>query len=370
MGILLESEGWARYVDEDLASIYMSLIRVLKIYEEIKGDPEPYKQFFIGVIGGGSIGHSRRVMRTLKHLLGVRVSGAGDALRLMASGVPFEKASQGVSIEFISGTSFRGLATVSIYALESVFRGVSRDPGVFLKRVGESVARDLSALRSDPLYIFKILGGVAASATRAMPLRNPHSLAIKALEAIPLGVFKKLFGDPHDISRASGGLLDLHISLPLGEEDLSIISHKPGSPGDKVSGVIENLYSIHSMIRKTCRPYIQGDDEKLLHIKVMAPEAGRVARSLGVDMDVEKILIRSSTKTTNPGPDIALIKGIAIIDRDLCRAGLREGIAIDCRKFLEYMGLKIALGTGRIETIGRSERKVKIRWSVSIESEA
>jgi hypothetical protein len=34
------------------------------------------------------------------------------------------------------------------------------------------------------------------------------------------------------------------------------------------------------------------------------------------------------------------------------------------------MGLKIALGTGRIETIGRSERKVKIRWSVSIESEA
>lgn len=368
MGILLDQDMWARYVDEDLASIYMSLSRVIKIYEEIKRDPEAYKQFFIGVIGGRSVGHSRRVMRVLKHLLGVRVSGAGEALRLIASGVPFEKASEGVSIDFSSGTSFRGLAIVSLHALESVFKGVSRDPGELLKRVKDQVVRDLSALRSDPLYIFKVLGGVAASSTRAMPLRSPHSLVIKALDSIPLGIFRRLFGDPSEVSKASGGLLDLHIAIQLGDEDLSILSHKPGSPGDKVSGVIENLYSIHSMIRKTCRPYIQGDDEKLLHMRIMTPEARRIARDLQIELGVERILIRSAIKTSNPSPDIAVIKGVAIVDKDLCRVGLGGSITAGCREFLEYIGLKIALGIGRIEIVGRTERKTRIRWSAAVES--
>ncbi len=369
MGILLDRGMWARYVDEDLASIYMSLSRVMKIYEEIKRDPEKYKQFFIGVIGGRSVGHSRRVMRVLKHLLGVRVSGAGEALKLIASGVPFERASEGVSIDFSGGTSFRGLAAVSLHALESVFKDVSRDPDELLKRVEEQVVRDLSALRSDPLYIFKVLGGVAASSTRAMPLRSPHSLVIKALDSIPLGIFRRLFGDPSGVSKASGGLIDLHIAInQLGDEDLSIISHKPGSPGDKVSGVIENLYSIHSMIRKTCRPYIQGDDEKLLHMRIMTPEARRIARDLGIELGVERILIRSAIKTSNPSPDIAVIKGVAIVDKDLCRVGLGGSIAVGCREFLEYIGLKTALGIGRIEIVGRTERKTRVRWSAAIES--
>jgi len=354
-------------VDEDLVSLYVGLSRVLRIYEGVVRDPEPYRGFFLGVIGGRSVGHSRRVMRVLKHLLGVRVSGAGEALRMIASGVPFERAVEGVSVEFSGGTSFRGLAAVSVYALESVFRALSRDLKGLGERVAEAVERDLSALRSNPLYIFKVLGGVAASSSRLMPLRSPQSLVIKALDGIPLSSFKRFFGDPQEVSRASGGLLEIQVALDLGD-DLSIISHKPGSPGDRVSSVIENAYQIHSMIRKTCRPYIQGDDEKLLHMSIMAPEAGRVARSLGIDLGVERILARAAVKTTRPSPGIAVVKGIAIIDRDLCRAGLREGIAVDCRKFLDYMGLAAALGIGRISIIGRTERKARIRWSVALES--
>ncbi len=56
MGVLLNRGMWNRYVIEDLASLYIGLIRVRRIYEEVRRDPEPYRSFLLGVIGVGVLG--------------------------------------------------------------------------------------------------------------------------------------------------------------------------------------------------------------------------------------------------------------------------------------------------------------------------
>lgn len=361
MGVLLDKRMWDKYILEDLASLYIGLIRIRRIYEEVRRDPEPYRSFFLGVIGGRSIGHSRRVMRTLRNLMGISVRGASEALNMISMGVPLERVIDKVSVSFVSGGSFLRISEASSLALENIFKSLSIDLKKILEPLGSTVERDLSALKSDPLYIYKILGGVAAACTRIMPLRSPHSLVIRALDGIPLGVFKRLFGDPVSISRASSGLVDPEVALDLGE-DLSIITHKKGSPGSVVSMVIENTYQIHSMIRKTCRPYIRGDDERMLHLAVMTPESIEIARRLGIDTNIERILIRGARRITNPHPKIAMVRGAATIDLETCRAGIKGSIALGCRELLEYMGVKIALGIGRLEISEKSKRKAKIKW--------
>ncbi|PWV37520.1 MAG: hypothetical protein DJ555_01845 [Desulfurococcaceae archaeon] len=367
MGVLLSRASWDEYVDKDLSQLYIGLIRINKIYNEVRKDPEQYRSFLLGVIGGRSVGHSQRIMKIMGNLFGIRVSGAREALRLVASGVPFDSASKDVSFSFSDRTGFRNLVEVSILSLESILKDASRDLARIAEEVEKIVMRDLAALKSDPLHIVKILGGVASASTRIMPLRNPHSLVITSLTGIPVSIFKKLFGDPGELVKASGGIIDPRVVLPLDEEDLSIISLKQGSVGEKIAYVIENTYKIHSMIRKTCRYYIHGEDEKLLHMVVMTPEARRIAGNIGIDLGVERLLIRSARKISEPHPDIAIIKGTAIVKPSMCRASLGSGIETDCRRLLEYLGLKIGLGIGRISIIGRPERRVRIEWWVSIE---
>lgn len=361
MGVLLDRGMWDKYVLEDLASLYIGLMRVRRIYEEVRRDPEPYRSFLLGVIGGRSVGHSRRVMRTLRNLMGISIRGASEALNMISMGVPLDRVADKVSVSFESGGSFLRISEATSLALENVFRGLSIDLKKLWEPLDRAVERDLSALRSDPLYIYKLLGGVAASSTRIMPLRSPHSLVIRALDGIPLGVFKRLFGDPGSISRASSGLVDPEVVLELGE-DLSIIAHKKGSPGHVVSMVIGNTYQIHSMIRKTCRPYIRGEDERILHLVVMTPESIEIARRLGVSTNIERILIRGARRITKPHPKIAMVRGAATIDLETCRAGIKGSLVLGCRELLEYIGVKVALGIGRLEISGKTGRKAKIRW--------
>ena len=361
MGVLLNKGMWNKYVIEDLASLYIGLIRVRRIYEEVSRNPEPYRSFLLGVIGGRSVGHSRRVMRTIRNLMGISIRGAGEALNMISMGVPLDRVVDKVSVSFESRGSFIRISETTSLALENIFRGLSIDLKNLLEPLVSFVEKDLSALRSDPLYIYKILGGVAAASARIMPLRSPQSLVIRALDGIPLGVFKRLFGDPGSISRASSGLVDPEVALDLGE-DLSIITHKKGSSGHRVLMVIENTYQIHSMIRKTCRPYIRGDDERILHLVVMTPESIEIARRLGIDADIERILIRGARRITKPHPKIAMVRGAGTIDLETCRTSIKGCITLGCRELLEYIGVKIALGIGRLEISGKTRRKAKIKW--------
>ena len=368
MRVLLSQTSWEDYVDKDLLQLYIALTRINRIYHEVSRNPDLYRSLLLGVIGGRSVGHSQRIMRIMGNLFGARAHGAKEALRLIASGVPLDSASKGVSFSFDSRTGFRDLIGVSMLPLESILKGLSRSLSKALEEVEDIVSRDLSALRSDPLHIVRILSSVVSTSTRIMPLRNPHSLAIASLTGIPRSVFKKLFGDPEDLSKASKGIIDTRVVVPLRDEDLSIISFKTGSPAEKIAHVIENTYKTHSIVRKTCRYYIHAQDERLLHITIMTPEARRIAKNLGIDLGVERLVIRSSRKASKPHPDIAIIKGIAVIKPSTCRAFLGSGVETDCHGFLEYLGLKIGLGIGGISIMGISGERVKIRWWAAIES--
>ncbi len=222
------------------------------------------------------------------------------------------------------------------------------------------VEKDLSALRSDPLYT-RSSAGLLLRARRVTPLRIPQSLVIRALNGIPLGVLKRLFRDPGSISRASSDLVNLEVALDLGE-DLSIVTHKKGSSGHRVLMVIENTYQIRSMIRKTCRPYIRGDDERTLHLAVMTPEPIEIARRLGINTDIERILIRGARRITKPHLKTAMVREAGTIDLETCRTSIKGSVALECRELLEYIGVKIALGIGRPEISEKTRRKAKIEW--------
>ena len=43
MRVLLSRASWDEYVDKDLSQLYIGLLRINKIYNEVRKDPEQYR---------------------------------------------------------------------------------------------------------------------------------------------------------------------------------------------------------------------------------------------------------------------------------------------------------------------------------------
>lgn len=355
-------------MEKGLAGLYRALRRVERLCEGLSARPEDRLEAVLGIVGGASVGHARRIQRILRRLFGAEISGSEEALRLLSLGVPPERALEGVRASFRRARFIETVAAASA-SLRRVLEDLV-DLEEVEGEVEEASRRDLSAAEGNPLQIPRILGGLASSCSRIMPSRSPESLAVQALRLIPRSVFEELFGGLEKVSEASLGILRPRIAVRISDrEDLDLASHEPESKGHRIVEILGACHEIHSSIRKTSRPYVRGEDERILHLLLMTPQIPAISRRLGVDPRVEEIFRRSSRGASRPHPGVEVLRGVMVLDADRCRASMGRGISAGCEGLLKYLGLHRALGTGGPEILGSAGPRVRLAWKISLPAE-
>lgn len=340
-------EKWKQFFRRDIGRALGYCERVVGLYNKLSMTSSDIKtkKIVAGIIGKNTIGHWRDIQKIFEEFFGVKCIKCSEAIKDVASGIPYDTALQKISLFFGESRAIKEIESLIVILSEIYKSSVAARPLITTPKILDT---DYSTLTSNPLHIIRILKGLYTSLLALLPLHNEFTYFLLITRNIDYDLFKKYFMDLDLGSLSRFGIRYRKIQL-CGES--MIIGHEKNSTGEKVLLLVDNIYRLFEQQPYAIRKFINVVDEKEKFVRSMIKAAREVSTELGVK-DVQSLsssLYRSAEKR-HVRAEYIYVETFVRIDRRDCKVKIKD-LSIPYKDFIEYMEPYAITGLLQIDSI-------------------